>query len=279
MEAMRRIYFLFVFLYSITALIFSIPTSAAESIGKAISLEGEVKFLRDNKTSNIQPGEKLFVGDKVTTGKRSSARFLLDDSTIVDLKESSQFEFKKLVVDKDTREADFNLDFGRMRASVNKKVESGKDYKFKTKATVFAVRGTDFAISASDKEAKLNVFEGTIESKNAAFTEQVPRGFELQSTAKNFKKTKLTNSQIESVFAASRAEDMTFYQSLVVDDFRVSRNFGSATIGTLSKLTTPPSVQIPKDAFKVPGVNPLNASAVSAGILNYVVTTIGVKIQ
>ena len=116
-------------------------------------------------------------------------------------------------------------------------------------------------------------------TENKAFSETVQAGYELTTDSTKFSKVKLTPAQIESVFASSRAEDMTFYQNLVVGDFRVSRNFGNGTIQLLTKLVTAPLVQIPKDAIKVPGINQLNANAIAPGLLNYVITDVGVKIQ
>lgn len=253
---------------------------AAESIGKAISLEGDVIHVRENQNLTPKPGDLIFEGDQISTGKRSSARFLLQDRSIIDLKENSRFVFKKLRSADENREAEFNLDFGRVRASVNKKIESGKKYEIKTKATVFAVRGTDFSVTAAETpQSALTVFEGTVQGEGQGFNESVDAGFILSADAGTFKKTQLSKSEIERIFTASRAEDMTFNQNLVVGDFRVSRNFGASTLQTLAKIISAPSVQIPKDAFKIPGVNQLNASAVSPGILNYVITDVGVRIQ
>ena len=275
MEAMTRN----VFTFLISSFFILLNATAAESIGKAISLEGEVNFMREKILKNISPGELLYAGDKVITGKRSSARFLLGDNTIIDLKELSQFTFNKLNPDRENREAEFSLDFGKIRASVNKKIESKNEYKIKTKATVFAVRGTDFSVSAEDRDAKLTVFEGSVLTRSDMLSESVPAGFALESKSDIFTKKQLSAAELESIFAASRAEDMTFFQNVVVEDFRVSRNFGSATVQSLSKMLTPPSVQIPQNAFKVPGVNQLSASAVAPGVLNYVITNVGVKIQ
>ena len=241
----------------------SFNVHAAESIGKAISLEGQVTLKRGTSAEiNIRPGDLVFEGDRAITGQRSNARFLMKDDSILDVKESTSFGFEKLNGSTSRRDAEFSLDFGRIRASVNKKINPGNNYKIKTKATVFAVRGTDFAVSADNSD-----------------NSKLKQGFELESDGISFEKIQLNSSQIESVFQQSRTEDMTFYQNLVVEDFRSSRNFGAATIQTMSKLVAAPNVEIPKDSIKVPGVNDLNASVVSPGVLNYVITNVGVKIQ
>ncbi len=259
----------------------SFNVHAAESIGKAISLEGQVTLKRGTSAEiNIRPGDLVFEGDRAITGQRSNARFLMKDDSILDVKESTSFGFEKLNGSTSRRDAEFSLDFGRIRASVNKKINPGNNYKIKTKATVFAVRGTDFAVSADNSDnSKLTVFEGRVKSKSGARYTNVKQGFELESDGISFEKIQLNSSQIESVFQQSRTEDMTFYQNLVVEDFRSSRNFGAATIQTMSKLVAAPNVEIPKDSIKVPGVNDLNASVVSPGVLNYVITNVGVKIQ
>ncbi len=256
---------------------FSSLSFCAEAIGKAISLEGEIGLLRAEKDVRIKSGEPVFEGDKVTTGKRSNARFLLTDDTIIDLRENSFFIFEKLSGENQGRDAEFSLDFGKVRASVNQKINQQNNYRIKTKATIFAVRGTDFAITADAKDtSRLSVFEGNVLSQTKNSEELVPTGYELVTGSA---KVKLTPAQIQSVFESSRTEDVNFYQNIVVGDYRVSRNFGNGTIQFLNKIVVTPTVQIPKDAFKVPGVNQLNASAVSAGILNTVVSDVGVQIQ
>jgi hypothetical protein len=264
---------------AILLLLFSGNNSFAQIIGKAISLESDVKIVRGSVTTNAKPSENIGVGDVVLTGTRSSARFLMNDSTIIDIKESSRFVFDKLNTDLESREAEFSLDFGKVRASVNRKIQSGKQYKIKTKATVFAVRGTDFTVSESASGTNLTVFEGNVLGSGNGIEEAVSAGVELALNEGIAKRKSLSKAEVDAVFAASRAEDMTFTQSLVIGDFRVSRNFGSSTVNAVSKLVATPLVQIPASAFKVPGINPLNASAVSPGILNYVITNIGVKIQ
>lgn len=275
----RFLYFVFFFLCFCSSFGFS-AEGIGKAIGKAISLEGEIRFFRAQKTLRIKPGEPVFEGDKVSTEKRSSARFLLSDDTIIDLKENSDFVFTQLTDSGNSRDAEFSLDFGRVRASVNKKIETQNNYRIKTKASVFAVRGTDFSVATDENNnGRVNVFEGNVASQTNSFEEMVPAGFELTTDSVKFSKVKLTPVQIESIFENSRTEDMTFFQNVVIGDFRVSRNFGTGTIQFVNRLIVAPTVQIPKDAFKIPGVSQLNANAISPGILNTVISDIGVQIQ
>lgn len=276
MDSMFRFrYLVFFYLYLGSNFCFS-----AERIGRAISLEGEIRFFREERPVRMKAGEPVFAGDKVSTAKRSSARFLLSDDTIIDLKENTDFVFTQLTGSGNSRDAEFDLDFGRVRASVNKKIENQNNYKIKTKATVFAVRGTDFSVATDqNNNGRLNVFEGRVESQSNAFQEVVPAGFELTTDSLKFASVKLTPGQIDSIFESSRTEDMTFFQNIVIGDFRVSRNFGTGTIQFVNRLVVAPTVQIPKDAFKIPGVSQLNANAISPGILNTVISDVGVQIQ
>ncbi len=252
----------------------------AGRIGRIISLEGEVKLLRNQENIRIKSADFVSAGDVLTTGKRSSARFLLNDDSIVDIKENSRFIFVKLSGTDPSREVELALDFGKVRASINKKVIGKNNYRLKTKATVFAVRGTDFAVTSDESDnSKLNVFEGNVAAKTSAAEDLVAAEHELAVSAGKFSKTKLSAQQIELIFEASRTEDVNFYQNMVIGDYRISRNSGVGTINFLNKLVVTPTVQIPKDAFKVLGVSQLNASAISSGILNMVITNVGVKIQ
>ncbi|MGZ3691226.1 MAG: FecR family protein [Pseudobdellovibrio sp.] len=261
-------------------LLISQSVLAENEIGKAISLEGSVQVKHDSKSSDVKVRGLIYEGDVVTTGKRSSARFLLNDDTIIDLKESSQFGFQKLNALSNKRDADFALDFGRVRASVNKKIDKNNKYQFKTKATVFAVRGTDFTINAPDAaRSDLTVFEGTVAARDDAREDAVAHGFERAKTKDGATLSKLSQAQIEKIFSLSRTEDANFSQNIIVGDLKTSRNSGLATLSTINKITVTPKIQIPHNAVKVPGISRVNAVAVSPGALNYVISNIGVTLK
>jgi hypothetical protein len=268
------------FLTTFFSLIFLARVTSAVELGKAISVEGEVKLVRNNNESILKPKDLVQESDIIISGKRSSVRLLMIDQTILDINESSRLKISKLTGSDSDRSADLDLDFGKMRSSINKKVKSGQDFKIKTKATVFAVRGTDFFVTSNENSVdKLVVFEGAVLTKTENAEDLGLVGDELTVTEGKLQKSKLTAAQVEAIFQESRNDDKTFYQNLVVEDFRVSRNAGNATIQSVSKLVATPVVQIPKDSFRVPGVNQLSANAVTPGILNFVITGIGIQIQ
>lgn len=268
------------FLTTFFSLVTFVGLASAAQLGKAISVEGDVKLVREKQELVLKPKDLIQESDIIITGKRSSVRVLMIDQTILDINEGSQLKMSKLTGADNDRSADLDLDFGKMRTSINKKVKSGNNFKIKTKATVFAVRGTDFLVTAAEAgKDKLVVFEGAVATQTEGVEELGVFGDELISAQGKLQKRKLTAAQIETILQESRNDDKTFYQNLVVGDFRVSRNAGNATIQSVSKLVATPVVQLPKDSFKVPGVNQLSASAVTPGILNYVITNVGIQIQ
>lgn len=132
-----------------------VPTvvSAADSIGKVVSLSGDV-LARNGDTQPtvlrvMKPGSELYAGDVLNTNSKGSVKLLMTDKTVLDLGASTLFKVDeyelKNVAD---RKVALTMDYGKIRASVNAPVETGGHFKFKTKAAVMGVRGTEFIVSS-----------------------------------------------------------------------------------------------------------------------------------
>jgi len=96
--------------------------------------------------TKIQVGDYLKQGDIITTRASSFGKILLEDNSIVDVGPESQLVISNCRGDsKAVGDIDLALEFGRIRANVNKLSDQNKrKFRIKTPSSVISVRGTEF---------------------------------------------------------------------------------------------------------------------------------------
>lgn len=253
----------------------------AYEVAHSVNLQGVVKLNRSNsKVRELKTGDIIENGDTVTTGSASSARFLLNDETIIDLKENSKFTFNRLEGSNEDRNGEFTLDFGAVRASVNKKVKENKEYRINTKASTFAVRGTDFAIFEDQQsEQQLVVFEGKV--SNGVDKELVQSGFKWIKQNQNASTQQVSGSDLAKIFNTIRVSDLSFIQRTSVGDHTKTRYTGYSTLGVLTKYNIATKVNLPNNVFSTPSLLLPQATPITPiGMLeNAAPTSVGIGIS
>lgn len=121
--------------------------------GKVISVEGKV--LIRNETARHQPlkplkvGDPLYSGDIINSDSRGSVKLMMTDQTILDLGPSTLFKVNEYrLKEVQNREVSLSMDYGKIRAAVNRKVGVQGKFNIRVKTAVLGVRGTEFVIAS-----------------------------------------------------------------------------------------------------------------------------------
>src|SRR3954463_12729433 len=118
-------------LFAVFAL--ALPTAAASAAvppaGNVVSVMGQVPGRRPAALDlPAKVGSPVFTGDTVITGPDSAAKVMTIDQSILDLGPSTAFRIEQFEQGVDDRQATTAVDFGQVRASVNRRL--GKKGKF-----------------------------------------------------------------------------------------------------------------------------------------------------
>ncbi|MEK6544863.1 MAG: FecR family protein [Elusimicrobiota bacterium] len=152
--------------------------SHAERDARLSHATGKVSIISADGTATIVDPKDvplpLQVGETVATDAPGSATIQLDAENTVELDAKSRLEIKDL----DSAWTKLSLPFGRIFAKIEEKLRA-KDRRMNviTRTAVLAVRGTEFAVEASDDDADpggLGVFEGKVETEFTALGVTTP---------------------------------------------------------------------------------------------------------
>jgi hypothetical protein len=116
-------------------------------LGEIKLLKGKVFKKHQGKTTEVKTGTRFNKDDTVFTEQRSFAKISLVDDTILTVGPNSELNFSEFkYVDKTNRQITFDFIKGQLRALVVNKAKEG-DLKFRTKAALMGVRGTELLIN------------------------------------------------------------------------------------------------------------------------------------
>ena len=135
------------------------PAAAAEVAGKPMRagiakvVGGEVRVLGAQGMHTLEPGDAVFSGDRLVSGKYGLASVVLRDGTTLVLGNNSQLQIQKFAFDATT--ADGSILVELLRGSI--RVLTGLISKInpdavqvKTSTLLVGVRGTDFIVEAEE---------------------------------------------------------------------------------------------------------------------------------
>lgn len=162
---------------------------AANEVGKAMIVKGDVKFVSKGNEKPLLKGQSLLDGDRVVTQASSLALIRLKDGSHLKLGSDSE------VVIQPPRSKGVRLEKGSLFAKVRKSMEKKQQQQFKvrTKSAVAGVRGTEFFTSYGTKEDDvwLCVNEGSVEVTSKGFQPVLVRqGEGISVTAKGVSQPK-----------------------------------------------------------------------------------------
>jgi len=131
----------------------------ANAVGRVVTVKGDVSV----RGQQLKAGDYVFLQDVIETKTESSAKLFLNDRTIVDISPSSSFRLNEFKLnDVADRVVDGTVAYGEVRSLVSKKLNQKGRFNFRTRASVLAVRGTEFFVTATDRTDKILVTEGKV---------------------------------------------------------------------------------------------------------------------
>ncbi|EQC44986.1 sigma factor regulatory protein, FecR/PupR family [Bacteriovorax sp. BSW11_IV] len=166
---MNSINLLFKIILAATILMcdYAIAQGQSVEVGKAVDVRGEAFVTREKKILPLNINSVVEEKDTVKTNRKSFVQVLMKDDTIVKLSQNTTLAFDEFKMrNPEDREATYNLELGKIRALVSKKLGKGH-IKLKTRALTLGVRGTEFLVNSyvgkSKYEADIAVIEGVVE--------------------------------------------------------------------------------------------------------------------
>lgn len=131
--------------------------------GELAAVSGAVEIMRAGSGAweSAFNGLPFCEGDRLRTAARASCDIELDDGSFIHLAENSDTTAEILELTADRHSSKFSLWFGRVIASIN----SARPVKMqvRTPTAVAAVRGTEFAVEATEDATGVGVFDGEVE--------------------------------------------------------------------------------------------------------------------
>lgn len=195
---------------------FPLPSRAESerAAAKVVSLNGSARV----GTRNLEPGDSLAVGEVIVTEEGTGVKLLLSDDTIIDLGPRTTFRVERYEGSGGNREVGMALGTGRARASVRKKLEGKSRIRFRTKASVLAVRGTEWLVEVRGGRETIVVKEGELaaELKGQSKEVLVPGGKQLLVSAGSFQISSLPAQELQRLFNEVTVADRTFFQAVYV---------------------------------------------------------------
>ncbi|MEA3374316.1 MAG: TolC family outer membrane protein [Campylobacterota bacterium] len=134
------------------------------SIGTAVMVKGKVEVKRADKILVAEKGFGLEKLDLITTGKRSKAKFLFNDKTVISLGQNSTLDIAKYLFNEENKnEAEFKITKGAFKAITGGigKIAPNK-FKLKTKTATIGILGSTFSGVVDDENAEISCIAGVI---------------------------------------------------------------------------------------------------------------------
>lgn len=150
----------------LTLLTFS-SSALAQTYGTLMVVKGEVKVLsaKTKATGSAKVGLKVFEGDEILAGTDGRAKIVMSDRNVLNISPNSKIKISKYENDGQARNVEIQVDYGKVRASVQQKYDGEKNkFNIKTPTAVAGVRGTDFLTSynRASRSATFITFEGSV---------------------------------------------------------------------------------------------------------------------
>lgn len=130
--------------------------------------KGDAAYLKDGQWKPLVKGQTLAEGTKISTGVKSSI-ILLIDGTLVTVKPLTSLKIYKNQSTADSRSTDLGLQFGKVKAKIEKVENIKTRFNVTTPVATSSVRGTEEEVSfGAESGMKIEVIEGIIKALNDA---------------------------------------------------------------------------------------------------------------
>lgn len=138
--------------------------SAWASVGEIVTGE-RIELERQGITQTVSAGFELETGDTLTVTS-GDAQVHIFPATQINLSAPTKFIIEESSLEAETSFSLLRLLSGGMRLLMEK-FSDGTEQRVKVRETLFAVRGTEFEVEASDDGEDLQVYEGEVEVLDA----------------------------------------------------------------------------------------------------------------
>lgn len=131
--------------------------------GKINFIIGDVKVKSlSGKRTKAKLNMKIYPGDKVFTGEKSSAQIIIKDGIKLRLAQKSEFEYKKDEISgKKKKKIILGLNVGKIWGNI-KKLKKDQELSIETPTAVAGIRGTILVLTSSEEGSTLYVGEGLV---------------------------------------------------------------------------------------------------------------------
>ncbi|MCC7442268.1 MAG: FecR domain-containing protein [Bdellovibrionales bacterium] len=124
----------------------------AEKAGTIVAVKGVVLLRSESgkatEPQKLRPGDAVYEGQIINTASDASAKILLADKSIVDIGPTTLFNVEKFKLGNNTesRQAQFGMEYGSVRALVSKNLGPRGNFRVRTRSATMGVRGTEFVV-------------------------------------------------------------------------------------------------------------------------------------
>lgn len=286
LQTLINITFFVLFTFGPTALGRVAPKN---SVGRVVTVKGAVLV----RGQQLKAGDYVFLQDVIETKADSYAKLFLADRTVVDISPSSSFRMNEFQLnDISDRVVDGTVAFGEVRSLVSKKLNQKGRFNFRTRASVLAVRGTEFFVTSNDRTDKILVTEGkvwvdTLKGKPGVGREailtpgqqwnnRVAGRIDSTAVTANAERTteviSLPRRDLASFSTNHRVRDNTFTKAVTYTDEPVAKNANEETGKGSGKDATDRKNGKPDAADKKTGATA--AAAAGSGVLGTISQTV-----
>lgn len=167
MKVVRIFLFLFALFSNLT-----VSLMARDLVGRITYVKGRVDIISLETSSRRlpKPGQPLYSDEQIRTSSKSMLRVVLADTSRVAIYAFSVVNVKLLsALDKTAPELaplSVRMLTGKIHLNVVRPLSGRKRFELETPTMVAGVRGTEFAAVATLKEARLVLYEGSVEVAN-----------------------------------------------------------------------------------------------------------------
>lgn len=140
---------------------------AQTEAGEVAGFEGQAGIGRQGAHLEVAVGTKVIPGDLLATGERSRLVVFMRDGSILVLGPHTRLSVDRSVFDGGQRQTLLRLLAGKIRATVARVFTPGSHFEVTGPTAVAGVRGTGFAMDATDpKLARVVVLSGSVGVRN-----------------------------------------------------------------------------------------------------------------
>ena len=146
---------------------YSYAAGKGRAVGAVVAWKGSVyvKHVGDEKGARVKSLEGLYAGDIIMTVKRSRAKILLKDDSIISMGPESKLKIDSYTMNLRQRKRVSRLRMlaGKVRAVVTRKFHGkGSFFRISTPSAIVGVKGTDFIISSTKDGDEIVAISGKV---------------------------------------------------------------------------------------------------------------------